>query len=180
MDSFKEQIIRKENTSKDTTLRFLIAFAAVALGFGVIMFAIMVMAYLPIAVFIAAGIVYGAVHLIQNLNLEYEYIFTNGDLDIDKVIAAKSRKHLATLKINDTTDIGVYKESANKDRTVIMASAMNNELTDWYIDVKHPDLGDTRLIFTPNDDMLRVIKTHLPRTIRNKVSVPDKPAEDLE
>ena len=77
MDSFKEQIIKKENTSKDSTLRFLISFAAVALGFAVVMFAIMVMGFLPMAFFIAGVIIYGAVYLIQNLNLEYEYIFTN-------------------------------------------------------------------------------------------------------
>ncbi|MBQ8966174.1 DUF6106 family protein [Ruminococcus sp.] len=180
MDSFKEQIIKKENTSRDSTLRFLIAFASVALAFAVIMFAIMMMAFLPIAFFIAALMIYGGVHLIQNLSLEYEYIFTNGDLDVDKVIAARSRKHLVTIKVNDATDIGEYNGSDSGDRTVVMASAMNSELTDWYLDVKHPDHGDTRLIFTPDDDMLRVIKSHLPRTIRNKVNVPDKPAEEWE
>ncbi|WP_024858763.1 DUF6106 family protein [Ruminococcus albus] len=179
MDSFKEQIIRKENTKKDSTLRFLITFACVALCFAVIMFTIMVMGYLPIAIFISGLIIYGGVHLLQNLNLEYEYIFTNGDLDIDKVIAAKSRKHLATIKVNDATDIGEYKGGDNGNRTVIMASAMNPEITDWFMDVKHPDLGDVRLIFTPDDGMLGVIKTHLPRTIRSKVNVSEK-SEDFE
>lgn len=180
MDSFKEQIIRKENTSKDNTMRFLISFACVALCFAVVMFTIMFGGFLPIAVFISGVIIYGGVHLIQNLNLEYEYIFTNGDLDIDKVIAARSRKHLATLKVNDTTDIGEYSDNDNGSRTVIMASARNDEMQDWYMDIKHADLGDVRLIFTPDDEMLRVIKTHLPRTIRNKVPVSDKPAEDFE
>ncbi|MCR5019486.1 DUF6106 family protein [Ruminococcus sp.] len=180
MDSFKEQIIRKENTSKDSTMRFLIAFACVALSFAVIMFTIMLSGFFPMALFISGLIVYGGVHLIQNLNLEYEYIFTNGDLDIDKVIAARSRKHLATLKVNDATDIGEYKGSDSGSRTIILASAMNSEMQDWYMDIKHADLGDVRLIFTPDDDMLRVIKTHLPRTIRSKVNVSDKPAEDFE
>lgn len=181
MDSFKEQIIKKENTSHDNMLRFLISFAAVALGFGVIMFTISAMAYLPLAIFIAGAIIYGAVHLMQNLNLEYEYIFTNGDLDIDKVIAARSRKHLITLKVNDATDIGEYKEGVSSgDKSVVLASAMNSELTDWYMDFKHSEYGETRLVFTPNDDMLRVIKTHLPRNIRNKVNIPDKPEEDFE
>ena len=180
MDSFKEQIIKKENTSKDTTMRFLIAFASVALGFGIIMFAVMFRAFLPIAFFLAGLSVYGGVHLIRNLELEYEYIFTNGDLDVDKVIAARSRKHLITLKVNDATDIGEYNGGADGDRTVVIASAMNSDMKDWFLDVKHPDHGDTRLIFTPNEDMLRVIKTHLPRNLRNKVNVPDKPAEDFE
>lgn len=179
MDSFKEQIIKKENTKKDSTMRFLITFACVALCFAVIMFTMMLNGFLPLAVFISGVIVYGGVYLMQNLNLEYEYIFTNGDLDIDKVIAARSRKHLATIKVNDTTDIGEYNGSDNGNKTVIMASAMNAEITDWFMDVKHPDLGDVRLIFTPDDDMLRVIKTHLPRTIRSKVNVPEK-SEDFE
>lgn len=178
MDSFKEQIIKKENTSKDNTMRFLIAFGSVALAFSIIMFTIMLRYFLPMAFFIGAVIIYGGFYLIQNLNLEYEYIFTNGDLDVDKVIAARSRKHLITVKVNDATDIGEYREGDSSDRTTVMASAKNSELTDWYLDFKHHEYGDTRLIFTPNEDMLRVIKTHLPRTIRGKVKVADKPEEE--
>lgn len=178
MDSFKEQMIKKENTSKDTTMRFLIAFASIALAFGVIMFTIMLRYFLPMAFFIGGVIIYGGFYLIQNLNLEYEYIFTNGDLDVDKIIAARNRKHLITVKVNDITDIGEYSEGGGSDRTTVIASARNSELTDWYLDFKHHEYGDTRLIFTPNEDMLRVIKSHLPRAIRSKVNVADKPSEE--
>ena len=179
MDSFKEQIIKKENTGRDTTMRFLIAFASVALAFAIIMFAIMFRSFLPIAFFLGGLAIYGGLHFIRNLDLEYEYIFTNGDLDVDKVIAARSRKHLVTLKVNDATDIGEY-DGGSCDKTVVMASAMNSDMKDWFLDVKHPEHGDTRLIFTPNDDMLRIIKTHQPRNLRNQVNVADKPAEDFE
>ncbi|UKI37385.1 MAG: DUF6106 family protein [Clostridiales bacterium] len=41
---------------------------------------------------IDAGVVYGAYILITHFNVEYEYILTNGDIDIDKIIAKKKEK----------------------------------------------------------------------------------------
>lgn len=37
----------------------------------------------------------------KKLNVEYEYTFTNGDLDIDKVIAKEDRKHRYSVKCED-------------------------------------------------------------------------------
>lgn len=171
MDSFKEQIVKKENTGRDTMIRVMIVAGSILLVSLIAALSLFFGGLLPIAIILGAGIIYGGYYLIQNLSLEYEYILTNGELDVDKIMAARSRKRLITIKIGDATDIGEYREGSKGDKTTVIASAMNSDMTDWYLDVKHPDHGDTRLIFTPNDEMLKVIKTHLPRAIRNKVEL---------
>lgn len=42
-----------------------------------------------------AAVIYGAIVLNRNFNVEYEYIFTNGELDVDLIKAKKIRKRLA-------------------------------------------------------------------------------------
>lgn len=182
MDSFKEQIIKKQITKADSTRKFFIMVASVALAFAIIFFFIgFLPAYAIIGIFIACLAIYGGFYLIQNMNIEYEYIFTNGDLDIDKIIAQRSRKRLATIQVNNATAVGIADSnfSVIDSRTLVYASACDPEMQDYYIDVPHKSLGETTVIFTPDEDMLRVIKTHLPRPLRNNLTVPEK-SEDEE
>ncbi len=180
MDSFKEQIIRKQTTPKDLYTKVVIMLASVALAFGIVFMALAVPRLAVIGIFLACLSVYGGFYLTQNLNLEYEYIYTNGDLDIDKIIAQRSRKRLITINIKDTSDIGLADNAPDSERTVVLASARDPEAEDYYIDAKHKSYGDVRIIFTPDEDMLRVIKTGLPRNLRGNITVSDKPASEEE
>ncbi|MBR1864616.1 MAG: hypothetical protein IJ806_11070 [Ruminococcus sp.] len=178
MDRFKEQIIKKQPTNKDNLTRIFIMLAALALAFAVIFISLMFPNLFVIGFTLAIGAVYGGFYLMKNLDIEYEYIFTNGDLDVDKIMAARSRKRLITIKVNDVTDIGPCEDHDDGGRTVVMASAYDPESQDYFMDLKHASYGETRVIFTPDDEMLRMIKTSLPRSIRNKVDVPDRPEDE--
>ena len=50
--------------------------------------------------------------------------------------------------------------------TQVLACACDDSLTDYYITFNHKNLGLTTVIFTPDDDMLALIKPVLPRTLR--------------
>ncbi|MBQ1433366.1 MAG: hypothetical protein IIZ09_09755 [Ruminococcus sp.] len=180
MDSFKEQIIKKQKTSRDSMMKTIYIIGTVVLASLVMLIGLTMTFMLPIGFIIAALIIYGGYRLIQGLDLEYEYIFTNGELDVDKVIAAKSRKNLVTVNIGDTTDIGEFSGEDSGSKTVVMASACDSDRQDYFIDFKHSEYGDTRVIFTPDNDMLCAIKTYLPRQIRNKLNVKAAPAEDID
>ncbi|WP_294408638.1 DUF6106 family protein [uncultured Ruminococcus sp.] len=171
MDSFKEQIVKKHNTSRDTVTKICIMVASVALAFAIIFLVLAVPKWAVIGIFIACLCIYGGYYLIQNLNVEYEYIFTNGDLDIDKIIAQRSRKRLATINITNATAVGKADDnfSVRDGRTLVFASACDPEADDYYIDVNNKKLGETTLVFTPDEDMLDLIKHHLPRNLRNSI-----------
>ena len=169
MDSFNEQMIKKQPTQNDKLMTFLIIFASMALAAACVFLGMMFPQYFMIGIFLGVGCIYGGIRLWQNLSLEYEYIFTNGDLDIDKIIAQRSRKRLISVKVNELEDIGLADDCPDSDRTIVMASAFDPELADYYMDYKHRSLGDVRIIFTPDEDTLGVIKTHLPRALRNNI-----------
>lgn len=183
MDSFKEQIVVKQLTGNDSTKKILIMVASLALGFSLVIFSLSYFInFAMIAIFLACLAVYGGVMLMQRMNVEYEYIYTNGDLDIDKITAQKSRKRLASIKISTATAFGAVDEntSVGDGRTVIMASSCNPEIQDYYVDVTHKSFGNTTLVFSPDDDMLRIIKSGLPRTLRNSINISEKSVKEDE
>ena len=41
------------------------------------------------------------VFLFRRLDLEYEYLYVNGDLDIDKIMGKQKRKRVFSMNVND-------------------------------------------------------------------------------
>ncbi len=96
MDIFCEYIIKRKKTVTDTIIQMGCVFGATFLSFLAIMFSPYLMGLELIAI---AGIWYGAVYLIRKQNIEYEYILTNSVLDIDKIMAKRSRKRVVSINL---------------------------------------------------------------------------------
>ena len=89
MDTFFEQIIAVKKNGKAVAAIIGIWLAAFIVCFLLIMF----MGFLgTFSLLLAAGALFGAYKLCTRFNLEYEYIVTNGTMDIDKIINKSSRK----------------------------------------------------------------------------------------
>ena len=167
MDSFKEQIVRKELSQREKTSKYLLMIASVALAAACFMF--LVGTYLMMIGVLLAGLaLFGGYQLTTRMDLEYEYIFTSGEVDVDKIVAQRSRKRLVTFKCQNVTAIGKDNDSFEvpDDHTLVIASANNSELDDYYISFKHKSLGNTTVIFTPEAEMLTLIVKALPAPIR--------------
>jgi len=94
-DIYKEQIVKKNPTTKDTMKKVGLV-AAVVLVFFV---AVSVIPNFAFVVAIAAG--FGAYLLMSRLNVEYEYILTNGELDIDAIYNKTRRKRMFSGVLKD-------------------------------------------------------------------------------
>ncbi len=175
MDNFAEQLVKKEPTGADklkktaylfggTALTLILAaLGIVFLGRGLITFIFLVA---------AATSGYGTFFLFRSTKVEYEYTFTNGDLDIDKIIAQSKRKEMLTIQVSKFTNFGRYNDSAPEetaDMTVIMATD-NIASHEFYADFPHEEYGNARLVFSPDEKMLSNIKRSLHPSIRNKVA----------
>ena len=90
MDSFKEQIVRKIPTKNDKIQKIFIMIASVALAALCFIFPFGTQ-FSVIGIFLAAAALYGGYYLTTKLDVEYEYIFTNGEIDVDKITAQRSR-----------------------------------------------------------------------------------------
>lgn len=171
MDIYKEQLVKKATTSKEQAKKTVILIGGIFTGAAIMM---IVLAYFTSALFLglvaAVGVVYGAFYFVKDMQTEYEYLFTNGDLDIDKIMGQRKRKRLTTVKIASVTDFGKLTDDCvlDGDKTVIDASSGYDE-DHWYLEFAHREYGASYLYFTPNDELLQLIKDSLPRTVKAKI-----------
>lgn len=170
MDVFKEQIVRKLPSKNEKISKILILVAAVALAMMCFIFAFGTQ-FAMFGILFAGLALYGGYYCVTNFDVEYEYIFTNGELDVDKIIAQRKRKRLCSVRIGAAAEFGRVENGSNTDgaETYVRASADDEDQTDYFIRLNHKSLGDTVLIFTPNEEMLGLIKPYVPRNIRAKL-----------
>lgn len=175
MDNFAEQLVRKEPTGTDKikSIMYLLSGIAVTIilaALGIIFLGKGLITFIfPVA---AAAAGYATFFIERNTKVEYEYTFTNGDLDIDKIIAQTKRKEMLTIPVSKFTNFGKYDDNTPEetaDMTVIMATD-NIASHEFFADFPHEEYGSARLVFSPNEKMLSNIKKSLHPSIRNKVS----------
>lgn len=162
MDTYSEQLVKKTQTSSDSMKKILIIIvgAIVVVGLLYVTFAVTAFALLAVA-----AAVYGIYWFITGTNVEYEYIVTNGSMDIDKIISKRKRVNLLSVEIKDFTDFGEYQDQSF-DATVILAVGGEEKL--MYADFKDQQYGVTRLVFAPNEKTVKCIKPYLQRNIKFK------------
>lgn len=166
MDIFVEQIVKKEATGKTFALKALIGLGAAAIC--AISVFLMLMGF-AIALFIALGALYGAYYLMTNLDIEYEYIVTNGEIDIDKIIAQRNRKRLLSVKASVFERFGKLSDApaVGSGVTVINAEGTSANAADsYYADFPHSAYGNVRLIFNPEEKVIEALKPYFSRLLR--------------
>jgi len=161
-DVFKEQIVKRKPTAKDMAIRvclivlvvliFLVATALIGPQFSIIILA-------------AAG--FGAAYLMSFLSVEYEYVFTNGELDIDAIYNRSRRKRVFSANVND---IEIMAHVDDKVRAGDMQSYQ--DLRDYSSGTTTPDTyafminyktKRTKIIMEPNEKMLKAMSGVLTR-----------------
>ena len=174
MDNFAEHIVKKELTGSDKAKRIIILVGGIIMTILIAGFAILMLGQglLPfIGLILAAVTGYGTYYLVTNMYVEYEYTFTNGELDIDKIIAKKKRKSMLSVSVGKFKEFSRYDENTPEetdDMTVVFATN-NIASEEYYADFDHEAYGNTRLIFCPNENMINNMKKNLPRALRVKM-----------
>lgn len=110
MDIFVEQMVVKRKTGKD-----LARTVGCALGGALALF--LVVSFLgqflgALSLLAVCGIFYLLYQVVIGSNIEYEYGFTNGAMDVDKIIAAKRRKRMTALNARDIEMMGTKHNAA--------------------------------------------------------------------
>lgn len=169
-DAYFEQIVRIKKTPK--TSLAIIGIWVLALILTFLMFTVvipLVPALSSIVIFICFGIAYGAYWLCTKLNVEFEYIITNGTMDIDKIINRSSRKRIVTFELSGVTRLEKYNAAAIKNinqKDIITACNLDDE--NAYFMAVSKSNGDTvNLIFSPNDKLKSAISKFAPKFVTN-------------
>ncbi|MDE6036399.1 MAG: hypothetical protein K2G36_10905 [Ruminococcus sp.] len=172
MDNFAEQLVKKNLTASEKT-RHTVKVVAGVIGTLILLIVGILFLGNPvpslIGFLLAVGAGYGTFVTMQSSYIEYEYAFTNGELDVDKIIAKKKRKAMISTDVREFTAFGKYSEDIEEDENMtVIISSDNIASHEYYADFKHADYGFTRLIFSPDERILENIQKYLPANLRVK------------
>lgn len=93
-DLYREILVKKQQTGADKAKK-------AALIAGIVLFAAAGIVVHPVLLIGALGLGIAAYFLLPGLNLEYEYLYVNGDFDIDKIMSQQKRKRCASYNVAD-------------------------------------------------------------------------------
>ena len=161
MDSFFEQIVKKKKSAASWAIIFAVVLATVVVTAFAWLFNV-----LPIIA--TVGAIYGAWWLITNQNVEYEYCVTNGDIDVDKIVARRKRTRLVSVSGRKVRALAPYdpnKPLGKFQRTLLLAPSANEEGL-WYFTYHSKKNGDTLVVFMPDDRVLGALYDGLPKLIQ--------------
>lgn len=162
MDIFLEKIVKKKKNITDFAIIAGIILASIFLMLVILSFRFL-SSFAPLFL---VGIGYIAYILIKNRNIEYEYIVTNGDLDIDMIIAQSKRKRVFSGSYKDfemvaklTSGKYDYNYQNNKNRIVAVSSMDSPDV--YFISVIK-DGVKTLVFFEPHAKMIESFKKYIP------------------
>ncbi len=166
MDTFFEQIIAVKKNGKAVAAIIGIWLAAFIVCFLLIMF----MPFLStFSLLLAAGALFGAYKLCTRFNLEYEYIVTNGTMDIDKIINKSSRKRILSFELATVSRIEKFNPAqlsgVNAKELFITC---NQDDPGAYLMVSATEgKGTSYLVFAPDERVRSAIVKFVPKFISN-------------
>lgn len=162
MDTFFEQIIKIKLNSKAKALIAAIIAVDLILLAVVLYFALLMTP--AFAFLIIVGVIYGSYKLISMLSVEFEYIFTNGDLDVDKIVAKSSRKRMVSIKCSEVEKYGEYKGQpapGSVKNTLIYCNPDSEGQV--YLIARDRNLGMVMLVIAPEQRVREAIEAAIPR-----------------
>jgi hypothetical protein len=165
-DTFVEEAVKSKETSKDKVRKScFITVDILLLCFVVIGVFTLISAVLLIIFGILTIIILG------NKNIEYEYDYTNGSLEIAKIINNEKRKKVVSIESSEVKMVAAVgtNESLKYDHVQLKTydcSAHDEEVKD-YILVAHSEAkgNDFKVIFSPTDKLLNAMERYNKRDI---------------
>ena len=170
MDIFVEQLVKKKRTGKDY-----LRIAACLLGAFLLLFVMvlgMAIKGVGFIIFVACcALIYLLYMLITATNLEYEYCFTNGALDVDKIINVRSRKRLTEVNArkiemmasNRNREYKRFLEDRNTKK--IYACSHPDDEGVFFVTYQDDD-GRKMLIFNPNEKIKEGFRRYNPQKVQ--------------
>ena len=159
-ETYVECLVKKKTPTYMKFLKILTIMLAVC--FILIGFVFLIGLLLGIISAVIAYFVY------QNADLEYEYLYVDKELTIDKVMAKSRRKRVATFDLNKMEIVAPIKSwhlDNYKNRTDKAVDYSSGE-------EKQPDRrfvffydGQKKIIFEPNEEMIKAMQFAAPRKV---------------
>lgn len=170
MDIFLEYIVKRKKGAKE-----------IAIIAGILLLLLLLLLLSPFIfvlfpaigslLFLAdAGLIFGAYWLITKQNIEYEYIVTNGDIDVDRIEHRRKRKrvmsvHCKTFDIIAPVGDPAHRGEENSNVTRVLDVSSSPDSGRAYFALFSKDGQRIKMIFEPTAKMLDNFQIFIPRSV---------------
>ena len=163
-DFYAEYLVPRKPSAIDLVKKGLIGVAAAALAAG---FFLMFFMMFPLNLAGVGLIFYLGYLFITNIDVEYEYIVSNGEMDVDKIMGKRKRKRLVTAPIDEFTAFGKLEDAPEEADgcTTVLADDGYSE-NRYFADFVHKSAGNVRIIFSPSEKILDGMELFLPKQLK--------------
>ena len=158
MDIFFEQLVKIKRSAASSLLMLLSLVAAAAICTVLFWLA----GWFPILMLGVVAVAYGEWKLLGFFQKEFEYIITNGTVDVDRIIAKSTRNRMISFECSDIIRIGRY-NAAHPPVTDANEKLICGNTDDAYFLLVKKNSRKVLLVLSLNDKMLDAIKASLPK-----------------
>jgi len=161
-DVYIEHLVKKKPDAKS-----MLAKLGISIAFGIVAGVLFILSLnnLPILLALVVAAVFVALYCVSFFNIEYEYIFTNGELDIDIIYSKSRRKRLFTGEIKSfevmchVSDSGHEHAFTRADVKKDYSSGDVKENTyKFFVNQKGKRYA---IAFEPNDELLQAFRPYM-------------------
>ena len=162
-DLYSELLVKKDKTAKDSLLKYgLIVLTVLAVFAGLII--------TPLALIIAVALGIACYFVIPKTDVEYEYLFINGDFDIDMIMSKTKRKKVKSFKLSES-DLAAPLDShrmdyynGNQNMKVLDFSSGNPEHKRYGV-ITRLDGNLCKIILEPDEALAQAMKNSAPSKV---------------
>lgn len=164
-DVYCEYLVKRKTGSWALICRYLVVMATVLVFY----YGVLLLQFYGL--FFGMLLIFLCMYVFKNTNIEYEYQFISGDLDIDVIFSQKKRKrarkfNIRTVEVFAPADSDVFKKydhyKAEKAFKVVDYSSGYADRKKYAFIVSMGENGIAKVIFEPNEKMVDAIRNYIP------------------
>lgn len=165
-----EQLVAKKFDFIDLIKAVIIAIGTIGVSFiaAIVVYAVTQGVFAGASVLLIIGGIWLCIKWIKKLFIEYEYIFVNGELTVDKIFNKSSRRRIYSLDVKTVEKIGKYdaeKLKHKKYSSKLFYCATRNCENAYYMEFKHPTEGNTLMVFQPGEKLIKALKPYVDKLV---------------
>lgn len=164
-DLYLEEMVKRKWTGRDKGMRIVLMILTVALILGA--FFVQYVLVFPAIVICIADI-----FIFPRFNIEWEYQYVNGELDIDRIINKSKRKRVDSFDVTGMEIMAPagshrldYYNSNQNMKTVNYTSNNPEREKQVFAMIVADDKSLRKILFEPSEQMIRDIRARAPRKI---------------
>ena len=161
-ESYKELLVRKEKGMKDTLLRVVCIIPTVLLGLLTLLTGNMIIFLIVVALGVLDYFVF------QWTDIEYEYLYLDKEITVDKIMAKTRRKRVLTIDVNKIEILAPeksYQLDSYRNRQVKATDfSAGHDLPDQKLYVMFYE-GSQKYLLNLTEDFAKTVKGIIPRKV---------------